>query len=53
MTKSTGTGRILHEISAYTALEEEYDTNVANTVTATAINKAHKNALVTPTDVGS
>lgn len=53
MTESTGTGRTLHEMSAYTNLENEYDADVANTVTAKAINRAHKDAHVTPTDVGS
>ncbi|SDY52534.1 hypothetical protein [Nitrosomonas sp. Nm33] len=53
MTKSTGTGRILHEMSAYTNLENEYDTSVANIVTAKAINEARKDAHVTPHDVGS
>lgn len=53
MTESTGTGRTLHEMSAYTTLENEYDTTVANSVTAKAINRAHKDAHVTPQDVGS
>lgn len=53
MTESTGTGRTLHEMSAYTNLENEYDTTVANTVTAKAINRAYKDSHVTSQDVGS